>query len=244
MTESTANAAATPAKSPSFWEDVIDIFYQPAEVFRRREGKSAWPPLLFVAIAIGIITFATIGTLSPIMDAEFTRRTAKAIAENPKSAEAINSVRGKMETVGMYAIGPIMLITMFGLGVVSWITGKLFGSKQTFQAAIAVAAWAYMPRVIASVLGGVQGLLMDPSSLNSALAVSIGPARFFDPDATNPLLFQMLGRLDLMVIWSTILLAIGLYVTGKVTKERAVIFGFVIWILGSLYPLQQAYISM
>ena len=73
MTESTANAAAAPAKSPSFWEDVIDIFYQPAEVFRRREGKSAWPPLLFVSIAIGVIVFATFNTLQPIFDAEFAR---------------------------------------------------------------------------------------------------------------------------------------------------------------------------
>jgi hypothetical protein len=244
MTESTANAVATPAKSPSFWEDVIDIFYQPAAVFRRREGKSSWPPLLFVTIAIGIITFATFSTLEPMFDAEFARRTAKAVAANPQAAEAMNKMRGVMTTFGMYAIGPIMLITMFALGVVSWITGKLVGSKQTFQAAIAVAAWAYMPRVLGAVSGGVQGLIMDPSKLTSALAISIGPARFFDPDSTNPMLFQLLGRFDLFVIWSTILLAIGLYVTGKVTKERAVIFGIVIWILGTLYPLQQAYVAM
>ena len=77
MTESTANAAVAPAKSPSFWEDVIDIFYQPAEVFRRREGKSSWPPLLFVAIAMGVIVFATFNVLQPIFDAEFARATRR-----------------------------------------------------------------------------------------------------------------------------------------------------------------------
>ena len=86
---------------------------------------------------------------------------------------------------------------MFVLGVVAWIVGKLVGSKQTFQAAIAVAAWAYVPRVLGSVLGGVQGLLMDPAKLNSAFSISIGPARFFDPETTNPMLYQLLGRFDL-----------------------------------------------
>lgn len=244
MTESTANAATTPAKSPSFWEDVIDIFYQPAAVFRRREGKSAWPPLLFVAIAIGIITFATFNTLQPIFDAEFARGTAKAIAKNPQAGAAVEKMRGVSETFGKYAIGPITLLSTFVVGVFAWIIGKIVGSRQTFQAAIAVAAWAYMPRVLGAVIGGVQGLLMDPSKLNSALSISLSPARFLDPDATNPLLYQVLGRFDLITIWVTVLLAIGLYVTGKVTKERAVIFGIIMWIIGSLPALRQGYMMM
>jgi hypothetical protein len=65
-----------------------------------------------------------------------------------------------------------------------------------------------------------------------------------DPDATNPVLFQFLGRLDLITIWVTVLLAIGLYVTGKVTKERAVVFGILIWIVGFLPALRQAYVAM
>jgi hypothetical protein len=101
-----------------------------------------------------------------------------------------------------------------------------------------------MPRVIGAVIGGVQGLLMDPSKLTSQLSISLSPARFMDPDATNPVLFQFLGRLDLITIWVTVLLAIGLYVTGKVSKERAVVFGILIWIIGSLPALQRAYVSM
>jgi hypothetical protein len=244
MTESATNAAAAPAKSPSFWEDVIDIFYQPSEVFRRREGKSAWPPLLFVSIAIGVIVFATFNTLQPIFDAEFARAAAKAVAKNPQAADAMNKMRGFSETIGKYSIGPIILATMFVLGVVSWVLGRLMGSRQTFEAAVAVAAWAYVPRVLGAVVNAVQGLIMDPAKLNSMFAISIGPARFFDPDATNPMLYQLLGRFDLFTIWSTVLLAIGLYVTGKVTKERAVIFGILIWIVGSLLPIGRAYSSM
>jgi hypothetical protein len=65
-----------------------------------------------------------------------------------------------------------------------------------------------------------------------------------DPDTANPLLYQLLGRLDLITIWVTVLLSIGLYVTGKVSKERAVVFGILIWIIGSLPALRQAYVSM
>jgi hypothetical protein len=128
--------------------------------------------------------------------------------------------------------------------VITWLVGKLFGSKQTFEAAIGVAAWAYMPRVLGAVIGGVQGLILDPAKLTGAAAISLSPARFFDPDSTNAVLMAVLTRFDLITIWVTVILAVGLYVTGKVSKEKAVIFGIVMWLLGMLPSLRQAYMSM
>lgn len=244
MTESTAAAPAKPAQS-SFWEDVIDIFFQPSDVFRRREHRSAWPPMLFVAISIGIIFFATFNTLEPLFAAEFTRTTAKVMAKNPQiTQEMMDKQRAIGESITRYGVGVVMLVTMFIVGVIAWLVGKLVGSKQTFQAALVVAAWSYMPRVIGAVIGGVQGLLMDPASLTSQMSISLSPARFMDPDTTNPILLQLLGRLDLITIWVTVLLAIGLYVTGKVSKQSAAVFGILIWIVGSLPALRQAYLAM
>lgn len=242
MTESTAPAAVAP--KTSFWEDVFDIFVTPAAVFRRRQNSSVWPPMLFVAIAIGIIVFATFNTLQPIFDAEYSRAMAKAIAKNPQNAQAttdaMNKFRGIGENFGRYGVGVIMMVTMFVLGTVAWLVGKMFGSKQTFNAALVVAAWSYMPRVLGTLINGVQGLLMDPESLKGQLSISLSPARFMDPDTSNQILYQMAGRLDLITIWVTVLLAIGLHVTGKVSKGSAAIFGVVIWLVGSLPMIRQA----
>lgn len=245
MTESATAAAPTQPAQSSFWEDVIDIFFQPADVFRRRQNRSVWPPMLFVAISIGIIFFATFNTLEPIFAAEFARNTAKVMAKNPQiTQEMMDKQRAIGESITRYGIGVVMLVTMFILGVVTWILGKLVGSKQTFQAALVVAAWSYMPRVIGAVIAGVQGLLMDPSKLTSQLSISLSPARFMDPESTNQVLYQLLGRLDLITIWVTVLLAIGMYVTGKVSKDRAAVFGIMIWIVGSIPTLRNAYMSM
>jgi hypothetical protein len=246
MTESTTVPAASAPKT-SFWEDVIDIFVSPAAVFRRRQNSSVWPPMLFVAISIAIIVFATFNTLEPIFDAEFTRNTAKAMAKNPQAAQATPEMLSKMRSVGegvfKYGVGVVMLVTMFVLGCVSWLVGKLFDSKQSFQDGLVVAAWASMPRVLGALINAVQGLLMDPAKLTSQLSISLSPARFMDPEATNPYLYQMAGRLDLITIWVTVLLAVGLSVTGKVPKERAIVFGILIWIVGSLPQLRQAMMS-
>lgn len=244
MSESTTTTTSAPANT-SFWEDVIDIFFQPAAVFRRRSDKSVWPPLLFVAISIGIIFYATFNTLEPLFAAEFQRNIARAAAKGPApNAEAMQKILGITETTTKYGISVVMLITMFLLGVIVWLVAKVVGARQTFHAALVVAAWSYMPRVIGSVLGGVQGLLMDPAKLNGPMAITLSPARFMDPDASNQLLFQLMGRLDLLTLWVTVLLAVGVYVTGKISKERAVIFGILIWIVGSLPALRTGFTAM
>ena len=253
MSESTSTVAppSSPAPAParvqpsSFWEDVIDIFYAPSAVFRRRENRSVWPPMLFVAIAMAVIAIGTFNTLQPVFDAEFTRNAAKAMAKNPQvTQEMMDKGRDYVEAFGRYGVGVVMLVTMFVLGVVAWLVGKLVGSRQTFHAALVVAAWSYMPRVLGAVLGGVQGLLMDPQSLTGQQAISLGPARFLDPDTANPLLLQLLLRLDVITLWVTLLLAVGLYVTGKVSKQSALAFGILMWIVGSLPALRAAYMAM
>lgn len=241
MSESPAAAAATATPQPSFWEDVIDIFFQPAAVFRREQHRSVWPPLLFVAIAIGVIFFVTFNTLQPIFDAEFTRNSARAMANNPRvTPEAMEKMRSFSVSLGRYLIAVIMLVTMVVLGSITWLVGKLFGSEQTYHAGLVVGAWSYMPRVIGAVLAGVQGLILDPSALNSQLAISLSPARFVDVDTANPILYQLLGRFDLITIWVTVLIGIGMYVTGKLGKGQATVVAVIVWVIGGLPAIRQA----
>lgn len=242
---STAAPAPAAASSGSFWESIIDIFYQPSEVFRRRLNTSVWPPMLFVAIAMGLIVFATFNTLQPVFDAEFARQGAKTLAKNPQmTQEMLDKTRIYGEAFTKWFAGPGTLLAMFILGIVSWLVGQLVGAKQTFHAAMLVAAYAYVPRVLSALVNAVEGLLMDPAKLTSAQSISISAGRFLDPDKANPLLLQLLTRIDLFTIWVTVLLAIGLYVTGRVTKGRAVVFGILIWVVGSLPALWRGYTAM
>ena len=228
----------------SFWEDLIDIFLSPADVFRRRQGKSVWPPLLFVALSIAIIFFVTFDTISPIFDAEFNRNAAKQMAANPRLTPEMMEQGKKFAGIGArYFSGVIMLITMTILGLFTWLIGKVVGSAANLHDAMNIAAWSYMPRVLGAIAGAVQGLLMDPSKLNSQLSISLSPARFMDADASNPILYQIAGRFDLMTLWVTILLGVGVYVLGKVSKGRATVFAVIIWALGALPALRAAFLS-
>lgn len=249
MTDTLDATVAKPAPEPSFWEDLVDIFFAPVGVFKRWAKKSFWPPLLFDAIAIAIISFFTFNTLQPAFEAEFDRNMAQQIAASgqkptPQAEAAVAKSRDFVVNLGRYFAGPGILVAVFLIGAGVWLVGKLVGATTTFGTSVGIVAWSYVPRVLGSVVAGIQGLLMDPADMTSLQSISIGPARLMNPDTANPLLFQLAGRLDVFVIWTTILLAIGLYASFKVSKERAIAFGFLIWFVGSLQALRAGLLAM
>ncbi len=241
--DSAAGAPAAPPPPPraAVWEDFVDIFTAPADVFARREHGSFWVPTLVVAAVVGVVFVANQGVLQPMLDAEFQRGAAAAMRNNPAvTPEMMARMRSFGEKMAMVMSFIGVPIAVLFIGTALWLSGKLVDAVQTFHAALVVAAYAYVPKVVEAVLMTVQGLLMDPASLDGRYRLSIGPARFMDPDTASPVLLAVAGRFDLFVLWVTVLLAIGLAVTGKISRQKAAIAAVVVWLFGGLLPLWQA----
>lgn len=81
---------------------------------------------------------------------------------------------------------------------------------------------------------------MDPASLDGQYRVSIGPGRFLDPDTTSPLVLGLVGRLDVFTLWTTVLLAIGLSVTGRIPRRQAAMAAAIVWFVGAVPALLTA----
>ena len=52
---------------------------------------------------------------------------------------------------------------------------------------------------------GLQGLFLDPAQLDGRFRLSFGVGRFLDPDTVSPLLLAIVGRVDVITIWITVL---------------------------------------
>ena len=224
----------TPSQT-SLWEDFVDIFYAPSSVFARRADGKFGKPLLFLVVVCAILAFLTKNAMQPVMDAEFARRTAEMMRKNPTvTAEQMASGRGLFETLGpiFFAVG--ITVSVFGTGLVLWAVGKLFDAKESVAAAIMIATYAEMPRIVQILVNAAQGLFMAPEKLTSMYSIGISPARFMDPDHASPVLLALASRVDPFVIWITILLAIGLHVIGKIPKQQAYIAAAITWVVGAL----------
>jgi hypothetical protein len=233
-----AEAARDTEPAPSkvgLWEDFVDIFYAPSSVFARRADGKFGMQLLILVVAATALFFLTKNAVQPIMDAEFARQSAAMLKKNPNmTAEQIAGGRSFFESFGFVIVAFGLTISVFLTGLSLWVVGKLFDAKESASAAIMIATYAEVPRLVQALLNAAQGLMMSPDSLTSMNSVSLSPARFMNPDTSSPVLLGLVSRFDLFTIWVTVLLAIGLRVLGRVPKQQAAIAAAIVWLLGAV----------
>jgi hypothetical protein len=235
-----SNADAVPEVDPApskagLWEDFVDIFYAPSSVFARRSDGKFGLALLFLVIVGTVLFFVTKNAMAPIMDAEFARQSAAAIRKNPAiTAEQMATGRNFFEMLGPVFFAVFLTISVLGTGLVLWVVGKLFDAKESVAAAIMIATYSEVPRIVQILTNAAQALIMAPEKLNAANSVGFNLARFMNPDTASPVMIALGARVDLFTIWVTVLLAIGLHVVGKIPKQQAYIAAAITWVIGAL----------
>ena len=222
----------TEAVRTSLWEDFVDIFVTPAEVFeRRRDGRFGWA-LAFLTILLTVLSYAFYSALSAAFEADFVREINRAgESADQVSIEALMAFSRTAASFGSIVMVPLGVL-LAGIGL--WIVARIFGSKLSFLLAVTIATFATFPRVPGIVAGILQGILFDPDSM---ARVSLGLGRFLDPATTSAQTIALAGRIDLFVLWSVALTAIGLRVIGRLEQTRAWMAAVTLWGVGTLFVL-------
>ena len=236
-TEATAAPAAKPA---SLWEDFIDLFYAPSTVFDRRRNANPWPVILIVTGLLLAITVLTFNSLAGIMEPVMRRAMEKAMASNPQFTQDMmdTQLRRSMKIAPWFPVfTPILML----LGaVVLWLIAKLFGSKANYTQSLLIVAYACISFVVGTLITGVQALVLDTTKYTNPIQLSIGPARFVDVSTSSPWVLGLLLTLDLLSIWRLALLAIGVHVIGRTSKNAAWAFAVIAFLVMYLMNVRNA----
>lgn len=233
-TDPTPAAPAQPAERASVFEDFLDIFYAPSQVFeRRRDGQFGLALFILVLIMVALY-FAFRGVMEPLYDTMVDAQIAAAVKQNPEiPAAQMEGMRGMMsKTIPLYGIlgAPIIILLS---GVALWLVGKLFDAKQTLPQAFMVATYANVPRfVLGSLVVALQAFALGSDAGTGIFSYSLGAARFA-PDAALPMQ-NLLNRVELFTIWAAVLTGIGLSITGRIPRRQAFMAAAIVWLLGTL----------
>jgi hypothetical protein len=225
----TGQAPEAAAKA-SVFEDFIDIFTSPSEVFQRRMGASVWMQMLVLTVIGVALYLVTRGILMPIFDAEM----ARAFAKNPgMTADQIEGAKAMAGKIGPIFVAIGIPISMFFTGFILWAVGKGFGAQQTMGDAIMVATYAWVPRVLQFVVAAAMGAMMDASKMVGLFSASLSAGKLLDPETVSRAVYILAGRLDVFILWQTVLLGIGLAVTGKIARTQGYIAAAIVWLIGA-----------
>jgi hypothetical protein len=225
--------AAAPVEEPAaLWEDFIDIYIAPARVFARRVDGRFVVALFVLVVLLVVLYYASQGPLDRAFSADYQRQMAlmaKAGAKiTPEQAERMRAVGSKFALVAIAFSVPMKAVLT---GLLIWLVAKPFGSAMSYGVAVMIATYSQFPSVLQAVSGIFQGVLLDPDSLTR---LSLGPARFLDPDTSSRVLLGLLARFDLFVLWSAVLVGVGLFVAGRLNKTNAALAAALVWLLGAV----------
>jgi hypothetical protein len=222
----------------ALWEDFLDIFYAPSDVFVRRRDRSGWLVLVIVTVVLGLLFFAWQSSLRPIMALEMDRSMAEAMAQNPEvdpgQFETMRSMGPTMALVGFVLAFPVGVIVT---AAVTWGLARVFGAAASFGTALMVVSYAQVVRVLGFVGGLIQSTVFGVEGLDSVHDVGFSLARFIDQPEAESMVVALAARVDLFTIWATALIAIGLQATTQLTRFQAWLVAGLVWLLAAVPTL-------
>ncbi len=232
------NAPPPSTEKASLFEDFIDIFYAPSNVFARRERSGYWAHFFIISGIAAIFAFASRSLTAAVFDAEYTRNIAKVMEKNPQvTQEMLASQRGIMEgvsSVGIYLATPLLILFA---AILIWFGAKVASASISFDRAMLIGTLAQIPRLLGSLLTTVQGLLVDTATIDSMHDVGYSPARFMDPDSMPSQVLGLIARFDVFTLWVTFLLAVGVAVIAKVPRSKGYAAAAIAWAIPSLIAI-------
>jgi hypothetical protein len=221
-----------PPASKATWEDLLDIFYAPREVFERRKDGKFWIILIGIALLSSVIYFLSQQLMEAVQDAEIARqvKSGKLSAEQVAAAAVFTK---KFATVAVYLMPIFITIGAFLTGLVIWLVGLAMKAKANFAQATVIGLLAGMPEMLERVLVGAQGMMLDTAQVSHRYSFSLGAARFLDAESPNWML-KFASLADPFVLWGVFLLALGAHVIGKLEMEKAAVLAIVVTVISAL----------
>lgn len=236
-------SAAVASKQPSTFEDIVDVFYAPSAVFERRRNAGFGLAMLIYVVISAVMFYAARPVLRPMFEKQMDAQIAKIQANPNLNAEQKEQTAAKMKGMidsPLALIGPIVFIPigLFLTGLAVWICGKVVGSQASYGQSMMVTTFAQFPRLVLSVV--ITGYaIVTGKEVSSQFGLGLNPVAFM-PDGTSATVLAILGRIDVGVIWATVLIGLGVAIVGKVERGKGLVAAALVWLVAGLLIIGSA----
>lgn len=226
-------ASPTPAPEPaplSQGARIINTFIAPSKTFTDlRRSASWWAPWLLISIfsvAFMYVVSKQVGFEQVTRNQIAHSSRADQFDKLPADQQA-RQIQLSVKIMQVFAYGsPVMVLFYFLImTVILWVTIKIgAGGDTSFKAAYAIVNYASLPGIIGAILGIVSMYAgVNPESFDINNPVGTNLAYYLDPETTGKFVRGMASSLDVLTIWSIVLMGIGFACTSKVKRSTAII---------------------
>jgi hypothetical protein len=256
MSDLGVQPAAEPAPAGngmSGLQRVTSTFSAPSKTFEdiKRGNRSWWMPWLILSI-VSYLFFAVVATkvtMQTVVDNQMklaSEKQQEQMAKAPPEARAMTEKISLYVTEGVFAAGPVFVLVVAAIvSLVLWGTiNFVFGGKATFGGIFAVWFFANLPSIFKTLLGIVVIFAGGtPETFNIKNFAPTNVAAFLPVMETNKAVYALASSLDIITIWSLILMGMGIAIVAGVKRGSGYIAVFGWWAIVVLIGVGYAAIT-
>lgn len=233
--------AAEATSGLSQGQRLTNIITAPSKTFDdiKRGNTSWWLPFLITLVLSYIFVSAITVKIGWHQVAE------NILSNSPKAQERMSGLNaeqreGAVRLTEKMAEYPSYVAPVLGLAFTALFSVVLmatinfgFGGKATFGKVFAVFIYGTLPMALTSILGSIiifSGLV-PPESYNVENPAPVSVGAFLSAQDVGPAIYSLASRLDFTVIWSMVLISIGLATVAGVKRSSGYITVFGWWTL-------------
>jgi hypothetical protein len=250
MSDLEVQPVAEPAPGPagmSQMERVTSVFSAPSKTFDdiKRGNTSWWLPWL-IMVVVSYLFFAAVVSrvgMQTVVDNQMkmvSETQQEQMAKMTPEQRAVQSKWSLYITEGVFLSSPVFVLLIAAVvAVVLWGTiNFVFGGKARFGSIFAVWFFANLPSVIKTLLGVVVIYAGGtPETFNIKNYAPTNVAAFLPVMETNKALYAFATSVDVITIWSLILMSIGIAAVAGVKRSAGYIAVFGWWIILILWSV-------
>ena len=240
MSNTKVQPVTEPAAGLTQLQRVVNTFTAPSKTFEdiKSGNRSWWLPLIIFTI-FAYLLFAVVYTrigIQQVVDNQIHLSPAneeRLAAATPEQRETSNKFSvGFTEAAFLanpiFVIGGVALMSLVIWGTINFA----FGGRATFGGIFAMWMYATLPSIIKSILGMITILAgMAPESFNIKNMAPTNLGAFLDPMETNKALYALASSVDVVTIWTLILLGMGTSIIAGTKRGSGYIAVFGWWII-------------
>jgi len=224
---------------------VTSVLAAPSKTFEdiKRGNKSWWLPFIIMAI-VGYLFFAAVSFkvgMQQVVDNQMklaSEKQQEQLAKAPPEQRELSAKISLYVTEGVFIASPVVVLLVAAVvSLVLWGTiNFVFGGKATFGGIFAVWFFANLPSIVKSLLGIVVIFAGNtPETFNIKNFAPTNVAAFLPVMETNKALYALAGSLDIVTIWTLVLMGMGIAIVAGVKRSSGYIAVFGWWAIIVLF---------
>jgi cell division protein FtsB len=241
MSDMGIQPAAESVSGMSQMQRVTSVFSAPSKTFEdiKRGNKSWWLPFIILAV-VGYLFFAAVSFkvgMQTVVDNQLklaSEKQQEQMAQAPPAQREMTAKISLYVTEGVFLATPVFLLLAAAVvSLVLWGTiNFVFGGNATFGSIFAVWFFANLVSIFKTLLGIVVIFAGGtPETFNIKNFAPTNVAAFLPVMETNKAVYALANSIDIVTIWSLVLMGIGLSIVAGVKRSSGYIAVFGWWVL-------------